>query len=60
MKIEIAQWKYNATSPVMFMVDDLANICIKNNDSTDIVIGEDWGHNTTKENSMWDFLNKNL
>lgn len=61
MKIEITKWRYNALSPVMFMIDDLANISIKKqNDSNDILIGEDWGHYTTQKNSMWDFLNQEL
>jgi len=58
--IEISKWKFNSNSPVMFMIDDIANVSIKNKINTDLQIGEDWGQYGTDENSMWDFLNKNL
>ena len=60
MKIEIAKWKDDAVSPVIFMVDDIANIAIKQSDSKELQIGEDWGHYGRDKNSMWDFLSKNL
>ncbi len=60
MKLEIAKWKDNAVAPVIFMVDDIANIVIKQNDSNSLQIGEDWGHYGRDKNSMWDFLSKNL
>ena len=60
MNIEIAKWKDDAVSPVIFMVDDIANITIKQSDSNELQIGEDWGHHGRDKNSMWDFLSKNL
>ena len=58
--LKISKWKYNVKSPVVFMIDDIANIYIKNSDLLNLQVGEDWGHFGTSENSMWDFLNKNL
>ncbi len=58
--IKIAKWKNNAQSPVMFMVDDLANIWMKKGSHSDLKVGEDWGHFGTEKNSMWSFLNDNL
>ncbi len=58
--IKIAKWKYNAKSPVMFMVDDLANLWIKKSKKDTLQLGEDWGHFGDTHNSMWDFLDKNL
>ncbi len=60
MNIKIAKWKDDALSPVIFMVDDIANIVIKQSDSNELQIGEDWGHYGREKNSMWDFLSKNL
>ena len=60
MNINIAKWKDDALSPVIFMVDDIANIVIKQSDSNELQIGEDWGHYGREKNSMWDFLSKNL
>lgn len=60
MMIRVAKWKYNSNSPVMFMVDDIANVFIKQDNSENVQIGEDWGHFGDSKNSMWDFLNKNL
>ncbi len=60
MMIEIAKWKHNAQSPVILMVDDLANIWMKKGEHTDLQIGEDWGHFANEKNSMWSFLNENL
>ena len=60
MKIQIAKWKDSAVSPVIFMVDDIANISIKAIQSTTLQIGEDWGQYARDKNSMWDFLSQNL
>lgn len=60
MNIEIAKWKNNAQSPVVFMIDDLANVLMKKNTSSDLAIGEDWGYACRDKNSMWHFLTKNL
>lgn len=58
--LEIAKWKHNAMSPIVFMIDDLANIYIKKNSLNEVCLGEDWGHFGFKKNSMWNFLENNL
>ena len=60
MDIKIAKWKDNAQSPVVFMIDDIANVLMKKSTSVDLEIGEDWGYATRDKNSMWHFLSKNL
>jgi hypothetical protein len=60
MELKIAKWKDNAVSPVIFMVDDIANISVKPTQSNTLKIGEDWGQYGRDKNSMWDFLSKNL
>ena len=60
MNLKIAKWKNATQAPVVFVIDDLANIYIKKTTSTSLQVGEDWGHCSHKKNSMWDFLNKNL
>jgi len=60
MKLEIAKWKDNAIAPVIFMIDDIANISIKQSSSNTLKVGEDWGQYGRDKNSMWDFLSKNL
>jgi len=60
MILKVAKWKYNAVSPVIFMIDDIANISIKKYKSKKLTIGEDWGRHARDKNSMWDFLYKNL
>lgn len=60
MLLEIAKWRDDAISPVLFKIDDLANIYIKKSKSKELQIGEDWGQCAFDTNSMWDFLSKNL
>lgn len=60
MILNIAKWKDNAVSPVIFMVDDIANVSVKNSKREKLEIGEDWGQYGRDNNSMWDFLSKNL
>lgn len=60
MNIKIAKWKDNVQAPVLFMVDDIANVLMKKSNSSELKIGEDWGHATREKNSMWHFLSKNL
>jgi len=60
MDIKIAKWKDNAQAPVVFMIDDIANVLMKKSPSSELKIGEDWGHATRDKNSMWHFLSKNL
>ena len=60
MILKIAKWKDNSVAPVVFMIDDIANISIKNSKSKTLKVGEDWGQYGREKNSMWDFLSKNL
>ena len=61
MTLEVAKWKNNSVAPVIFMIDDIANVSVKkNSNSDDLKIGEDWGQYGRDKNSMWDFLSKNL
>lgn len=58
MKILKSKWKNAAESPVIFMIDDLANKYINLNNSETNIIGCDWGAKTTKENSFYSILKK--
>ncbi len=60
MDIKIAKWKDNAQAPVLFMIDDIANVLMKKSNSSELKIGEDWGYAGREKNSMWHFLSKNL
>lgn len=60
MDLKIAKWKDNAVAPVVFMIDDIANISMKQSSLDGLQIGEDWGQYGRDKNSMWDFLSKNL
>jgi len=60
VEIKIAKWKDNVQSPVLFMIDDIANVLMKQSHSSKLKIGEDWGYATREKNSMWHFLSKNL
>ena len=60
MILNVAKWRDNAVSPVVFMIDDIANVSVKNSKSDELKVGEDWGQYGRDKNSMWDFLSKNL
>jgi hypothetical protein len=60
INIKVAKWKENAQAPVVFMIDDIANVLMKKSTSSELQIGEDWGYATRDKNSMWHFLSKNL
>ena len=58
MKILKSKWKNAAESPVIFMIDDLANKYINLNNSETNIIGCDWGAKTIKENSFYSILKR--
>ncbi|MET2851321.1 hypothetical protein ABXV24_05510 [Vibrio owensii] len=53
MKIEIAPWYNNFVCPVLFMVDELANIAFD-------APGGDWGYYCFDSGSIYEHLNKNV
>lgn len=57
MKIEICKWYNGADSPVLFMIDDFANVWIDANNNGQIELEEDWGYGKNSENSSFKFLN---
>jgi hypothetical protein len=58
--LQISRYKDNAIAPVIFMVDDIANVSIKQSRGSNLKIGEDWGQYGRDKNSMWDFLSTQL
>ena len=44
MQIEVCKWYQNADSPVLFMIDDLANLWVDINGDGKVDLGEDWGY----------------
>ncbi|GLI56922.1 hypothetical protein PM10SUCC1_24360 [Propionigenium maris DSM 9537] len=60
MKIKVCKWKNNAKSPVMFMVDDLANVWVDLSGNGKIDRGEDWGYAKYEENSSITFLEEEI
>ena len=58
MKIEICKWYNNANSPVLFMIDDFANVWIDTYCDGEVNIGDDWGYAKDSKNSSFNFLNE--
>lgn len=56
--IEICKWYNNADSPVLFMIDDLANVWVDRSGSGEVDLEEDWGYAKNSENSSFRFLNE--
>ncbi|MGL4307858.1 MAG: hypothetical protein ACRCRV_03090 [Cetobacterium sp.] len=54
--MEICKWKYNADSPVIFMIDDLCNSWVDSNGNGKIDLGEDFGWGKYEDNSSMKFL----
>lgn len=54
--MEICKWKYNADSPVIFMIDDLCNAWVDLNGNGKIDLGEDFGAGMNSKNSSFKFL----
>lgn len=60
MSIEICKWKNNCDSPVLFMIDDLANVWVDLTGNGQVELGEDWGYAKRGNNSSIVFLEDNI
>ena len=60
MSIEICKWFNNTASPVLFMIDDLANVWVDTNGNGEVDLEEDWGYGKDSENSSFRYLNEEL
>jgi hypothetical protein len=60
MAVRIANWKNNADSPVLLMIDDLTNAYVKKNGETVVETYGDWGGLFDSDRSFYTFLYKNL
>ncbi len=58
MNIHICKWYNNAVSPVLLLIDDLANVWVDVNGNGKIDLEEDWGYGKNGENSSFRFLNE--
>lgn len=56
MKIEICKWFQNASSPVLLMIDDLANVWVDANGNGQVDLEEDWGYAKDSEESGYRYL----
>ena len=54
--IEICKWYNNADSPVLFFIDDLANVWVDTNNDGKVDLGEDWGYAKREKNSSFNYL----
>ncbi|GAB6168177.1 hypothetical protein JCM1393_06370 [Clostridium carnis] len=60
MRVEICKWKNNSNSPVIFMIDDLANSWVDVNKDSKVNLSEDWGFWRESENSSIRYLEENI
>lgn len=58
--VEVCKWLNDAVSPVVFMIDDLANVWVDTNGNNKLDLGEDWGYWGKSENSSFQYLKKNF
>ncbi len=58
MSITVCKWYNDAVVPVLFFIDDLANVWVDTNGNGKIDLGEDWGYGKDGENSSFRFLNE--
>lgn len=60
MRVEICKWYNDADSPVLLMIDDLANTWVDTNHNGSVDEGEDWGYFKNEEHSSFRFLNEKI
>lgn len=60
MEVVKAKWFNDADSPVVLMVDDLANLWVDLDGNGQLELGEDWGYWQDVPNSSFAFLRENL
>ncbi|WP_438349873.1 hypothetical protein ACP8HI_04170 [Paenibacillus sp. FA6] len=58
MSIELCKWYNNARSPVLLMIDDLANTWVDTNKDGTLHLGDDWGYHKNEKNSSFRYLNE--
>ncbi|MGU8237637.1 hypothetical protein ACV3T9_10350 [Clostridium perfringens] len=60
MNLQICKWYNDSDSPVIFMIDDFANVWVDTNGNNIVDKGEDWGFNLNKINSSFNYLCENI
>jgi len=60
MHIDKCKWYNDAESPVLFMIDDLANTWVDTNNNGQVDWGEDWGYFRDEDRSSFRFLQEQL